>query len=135
MAFQPQPIENFIGKGLTFPIELSGGRGVIKSGFEVIRSSIRMILSWPYAQRFMLGEFGSRVEEMLEEPNDEISRQLIESFIKDALDTWEKRIQVLELGVENNSTEGTVMIKLRYSIVNSQLVDNFVFPFYRQIKY
>ena len=135
MAFQPQPIENFIGKGLTFPIELSGGRGVIKTGFDLIRQSVRTILSWPYGHRFMLGEFGSRIEELLEEPNDEVSRQLIESFIKDALSTWEKRIQVLELGVENNSTEGTVMIKLTYRIVNSQTVDNFIFPFYRQIKY
>src|SRR6478735_6022309 len=95
MPFQDVPIQNFIGSGLTFPIELDNGRGVIKTGFDLIRSSIRAIVMWPVGSRFYLAEFGSKLERLIEEPNDDILKQIIYTFIVDPINQWEKRIQLL----------------------------------------
>lgn len=139
MAFQQGPIRNFIGQGLIFPIELENGRGKIFTGFDLIRSSIKMILSWPYNQRFFLSQFGSKLEDVLEEPNDDILQNLVYTFISDALSTWEKRIELISVEMnrndEDNSAGYSLFISLTYRIINSQIEDNFVFPFYRKIIY
>lgn len=138
MPFEQGPVTNFIGQGLTFPIQLENGQGKIFSGFDLIRSSIRMILAWPMFERFLLGEFGSRVEDVLEESNDDILQNLVFSFITDAISSWEKRVELLGVEVERNENDplnASLQISLTYRIVNSQLIDNFVFPFYRKIIY
>lgn len=134
MAFQQQPIQNFIGSGLTFPIQLENGKGKLFTGFELVRSSLRMILAWPYGHRFLLGEFGSRIEELLEEPNDEILKNILETFIIDAISDWEKRVEVISVDIQDK-TATELTVNLTYRIVNTQSVDNFIFPFYRQIIY
>jgi len=134
MPFEQQPIQNFIGTGLTFPIKLINGRGVLVTGFDLIKSSLYMILSWPFGNRYFLGEFGSRLEDLLEEPNDEVLKDLLETFIIDAITQWEKRVEVMSVDITNSSPT-SLNVNLTYRIINSQLVDNFVFPFYRQIIY
>lgn len=132
MAFQQKPIQDFIGKGITFPIVLENGKPKVESGFQLIRSSIAMILTWPYGTRFFLGEFGSRLEELLEEPNDEILKNLINVFVVDAINDWEKRVELLSVTILDIDYK-TIHIGLRYKIINTQLQDNYIFPFYRQI--
>jgi phage baseplate assembly protein W len=134
MPFQDKPIQNFIGSGLTFPIELDNGRGVIKTGFDLIRSSIRSIIMWPEGQRFYLAEFGSKLEKLIEEPNDDILKQIIYTFIVDPINQWEKRIQLLNAQIEDIN-DHAIHIKLSYRILNSQSEDSFIFPFYRKIIY
>lgn len=134
MPFQKQEIQDFIGKGLTFPINVVNGRAPLESGFELIRSSIRVILAWAYGNRYFLGEFGSKLDELLEEPNDQILYNLINTFVIDAIEEWEKRIELRDVVIEN-STQTKIEVRLYYKIINTQKEDNFVFPFYRQIIY
>lgn len=132
MPFQEKPIQNFIGSGITFPIELQNGRGVIKTGFDLIRSSIKAIVFWPEGQRYMLAEYGSRIERLLEEPDDDILKQIIYTFIVDPINQWEKRITLTSADIQD-VTPYKVNISLSYRILNSQTEDSFIFPFYRQI--
>lgn len=134
MPFQEKPIQDFIGSGLPFPIEIVNGRGVVKTGFELIRSSIRTIVGWPEGRRFFLAEFGSRIERLLEEPNDDVLKQIIYTFIVDPINQWEKRISLINASIED-ITDHSVQIHLRYRILNSQSEDSFIFPFYRQISH
>jgi phage baseplate assembly protein W len=132
MPFEQKVVQDFIGKGITFPIQLVNGKPPIETGFQLIRASIRNILGWPYGQRFFLTEFGSRLQELIEEPNDYVLKNLINTFVVDAITDWEKRIQLIDAQIENQ--DGVkINIRLVYRIVNSQQVDNFIFPFYRQI--
>lgn len=137
MAFQQGPIRNFIGQGLIFPIELENGRGKLFTGFDLLRSSIKVILSWPYNQRFLLGQFGSRLEDVLEEPNDDVLHNLVYTFVTDAIATWEKRIELVNVELIRNDqrASSSLSLSLTYRIINSQIEDNFVFPFYRKIIY
>lgn len=125
----------FIGQGITFPIKLnSQGRPDIETGVELIRSSLKIILKWPYATRFFLGEFGARLEELLEEPNDTIIKSLVRHFVIDSISKFETRIELLEVSIIN-PTATSLSIKLRYKILSSQSEDTFIFPFYPKIKY
>lgn len=132
MAFQQKPVQDFIGSGIVFPLELQDGRAVIKTGFDLIRASIKNIVHWPEGQRFFLAEFGSRIERLIEEPNDSVLKQIIYTFIVDPINRWEARIVLVDATIVDVDFS-KVNISLRYRIINSQSEDSFIFPFYRQI--
>lgn len=132
MPFVPGVVEDFIGRGIIFPIELANGRAIIRSGFELIRSSINSILGWPLGNRFFLSEFGSRLDELLEEPNDDVLFNLINTFVIDAVNEWEKRVELLSVGLERMN-DHTLHITLYYKILNSQQTDTYIFPFYKNL--
>lgn len=126
---------NYVGKGLTFPIELdSKGSPVLKTGFELINSSIKIILSWPFLQRIFLSEFGSRLEDLLEEPNDELMKSLVKNFVYEALTKWETRIDILEVDTKRTKPE-SLEIGIRYRVRATGLENIFTFPFYKEIIY
>lgn len=128
-------IETYVGKGLSFPVELDKvGRPVLKTGFELINSSIKIIITWPYLTRIFLSEFGSRVEYLFEEPNDDVFRKLVEHFVFEALSTWETRITVLEVKAVRRQPE-KLDVSVTYVIKNTNLENTFVFPYYPEIIY
>jgi hypothetical protein len=127
--------KTFLGQGIIFPITLNSlGRPDIETGIDLIRSSIKIILNWPYATRFFLNEFGCRIEELLEEPNDSIVKSLVKHFIVDSISNFEKRVELLEVSIVN-PTSSSLDIKISYRILSSQQEDSFIFPFYKQIVY
>lgn len=89
--------------GLIFPIQIESGKPKIVTGVELIKSSIKTILSWPTFQRMFNHTFGSRVFETLEEPNDDILNSLMNHFIIDALSKWEKRIIMTSVDIQRIS--------------------------------
>lgn len=129
-------INNFIGQGIIFPIELVNGATPLESGFELIRSSIITILTWRYGTRFFLGEFGSKLHLLLDEPNDQILQETIKAFVIDAITNWDSRIQLGDVvTVRDPSTSDTINMTVTYEILNTKLVDSFTFPFYSKIIY
>jgi phage baseplate assembly protein W len=135
MGFNPIPVRDFIGNGLIFPIQLdNNGRGILASGFDLIRASIKTILAFKVGSRFFLPEFGSRLEELIEEPNDEVLKNLITTFIVGSIKTWEKRVSQIDAQVISIN-DSSVQVSITYQIKNSQTVDNFIYPFYKQLIY
>lgn len=134
MGFNPVPVQDFIGAGLTFPIQLQNGRPLLSSGFDLIRASIINILSYELGSRFFLAEFGSRLNELIEEPNDEILANLLNQFVIGAVTRWEKRIQTIATSIVNEN-DTTIFISITYQVLNVNTPDNFIWPFYKQIIY
>lgn len=129
--------EKFLGSGLAFPLLLDdSGKVVVSKGIDLIRSSIYNIINWPYKHRFFLEEYGCRVEELLEEPNDNVSFNLARRYLTDALNDWEKRISIVpsDIIVERTSDKA-VYLKLKYTIVSTKKEETFIYPFYKQINY
>lgn len=126
-------VNKFVGQGLVFPIEINAkGAAVTKSGFELIKSSIFTLLSWPKFNRFYEERFGCRIWEVLEEPNDLIAITLAESFIKESIEQYEKRIEVLEVSViTETQTESRLEISIDVRIKNSDIRESFIYPFYK----
>lgn len=135
MPFQSQPVQNFIGNGLIFPIQLSKGKPILVSGFPLIEASIRTILSFTIGNRFMLGEFGSLLEELIEEPNDEILENLINTYVIDAVKQWEQRVVQISVQLINDRDTGSINLSITYQVVNSSSPQNFIYPFYTNIIY
>lgn len=125
--------EKFIGKGLTFPFVISAnGRPELETGIALIRSSIRIILSWSNF-RFFLGEFQSRIFELVEEQNDVILRGLVRDFSIEQINKWEKRIKLKTSQIIQKDNK--LNLKITYEITSSKIEDSFIFPFYEKIKY
>jgi phage baseplate assembly protein W len=136
MAWKQQELEVYIGKGITLPLRLVKGGVPVESGFDLIRSSIKMILAWTFGTRFFLNEFGSRVEELFEEPADLILTELVEHTAEDAINTWEKRVEVVQLSAELDPLEmGKINLTIMYRVKAIDRTDTFIYPFYSQINY
>lgn len=133
MATIDQTANNFIGKGLTFPIELnSSGRPDIKGGVDLLKSAITDILSWTVGTRFMLGEYGTRLEQLLQEPNDLVTQSLVKHFTVEVISKWEKRLEVLEVKTINQ-TDYLLHIYIKYKVKNTKEEGSFIFPYYSQL--
>ncbi len=125
----------FIGSGIIFPIEIgNNGRPEIISDITLIRSSVKIILAWVLGTRYFNEAFGSRIEELIEEPDDSVSKSLLRHFITESLNKWEKRIVIK--GVQlTNAGVGKIDVMIYYSIRNSKIEDTMIYPFYNQIQY
>lgn len=125
----------FIGQGLIFPIQLSKmGSPNIGGGKDLLESSIKAILSWNIGTRFFLGEFGTRLEELLQEPNDLITQVLVKHFTVEVISKWEKRLEVLDVELTER-TDNSINIKIRYKVINTKISETFTFPYYSQLIY
>ena len=114
--------------GLAFPIELSSGKHLVVSGSDLIQASIKTIIAWPLFTRFYEGNFGSRIHEVLEEPNDDIIINLIRRFIIDAISEWEKRIELTNLTIIKTGPE-KLTIELIYNIKESNIEGSFYYNY------
>lgn len=134
-SFNEQKLQDFIGKGITFPLELdSKGSAVVKSGWPVLKSSVAIILAWSIGTRYFLPEFGSLIHNLIDEPNDDTTKNLLVTFLDDTISRWEKRVEVVDIEMSEPSI-GKRQLTLTLRIVNTQKTDNFVWPFYNEIIY
>lgn len=122
---------NFIGSGIIFPLEINTeGRPDYVNDNRLIISSINMILNWPKNVRYFNENFGSRIAELLDEPNDGVANTLLRAFIVEALGTYEKRIILQSITIVNYDIF-KVNIELIYTIRNTQVEETLIFPYYK----
>lgn len=132
MAFKPSVVADYIGRGVTLPLTLVNGAPPLDTGVKLIRASIKMILTWVFGTRPFLTEFGSRIEELIEEPNDQVLKNVADTLIREALEIWEPRIDLLNTTISKTDL-GKFTIEITYEIITSKQTDSFVFPFYSEI--
>lgn len=130
-------LNKFIGSGLTFPIELNtlSKTPIVYADLKLIRSSIANILNWPQRMRYFNEQYGCRIEEILEEPDNSVSRTLARDFIRDALNRWEKRIRVKEVKILESPYQGRMDISINYEIRNTKIEETIIYPFYTELIY
>lgn len=130
MAFDQN---KYFGSGIIFPIELTPlGLPIIRKGTDLIQSSIITILCWPYNQRIFQNQFGSRLDELVEEPNDELLKGLINFFIRDSIQNWEKRVNVTDIDIQRKVSEDIEVI-ITYENKLTGFEEVMTFPFYKTI--
>lgn len=125
---------NFIGKGLTFPIRLVNGKPPIDGGKQLIEASLRDLMSWVLNTRFFLGEYGSKLEYLLQEPDTSVSAALLRYYTVALVDQWEKRVENIGLNIIKKEP-GKILIKVEYKMTNTQITGAFIFPYYSQLIY
>lgn len=135
MATVDTTSDKFIGKGLIFPIVLNAsGRPDIKGGKELLEASMVNILSWTIGTRFFLGEYGTNLEQLLQEPNDITTQALVKHYTAEVIAKWEQRVEILEVQLLSKD-DYSLDISIVYKIKNTKLEETFIFPYYSQLIY
>ena len=82
----------------------------------IARSVRNLILTRP-GERFFNPNLGSRVYELLFDNMDDISASMIEDEIKDTLDNYEPRIELIEVIVKPDYDNHTFDVVIKYNII------------------
>lgn len=122
---------DFLGKGYAFPLQVNE-RGSIAAASqqEKVRQSILVILGTQHGERMMRPKFGANLRSLVFAPNNRATANLARHYVEEALATWEPRILLEEVGVDNDQTSGCLLIQIRYRIKATYEPQNLVYPFY-----
>lgn len=123
----------YLGQNISFPIQLINGNAVIADSKDCIIQSIRRILDTPKGSLFYLPEYGSRLNELIFEHNDEVLKSMLRLFIVESISIWEKRVKFVDVKFELDNDK--VNCELLYDIVSTSESLSFTYPFYTKIEY
>jgi phage baseplate assembly protein W len=134
---------DFLGRGLRFPFrftERSGGAQIsatTSAEHAHIQESIVQILGTRPGERFMRPEFGSRLKDLVFEPNDNVLKGLVRAYVLEAIERWEKRVILTRVTFDDspvNLDRNLLLVRIHYRVIASQVEGNLVYPFYREIE-
>ena len=107
------------GRGISFPPRVGpDGRVAWSSGPANVAEAIRVILLTDPGERVLLPEFGSRLNQYLDDTNSVGTRRLIADEIMTALKRWEARLQLQSVEVQPDPDDDRAAIAtIRYALV------------------
>lgn len=128
--FDKDILKTALGSGIRYPSMFSEAKGVtlVQEGLDKVRQSIADILETRLGERVMKPEYGSRLHEVVFEPNDFIAQDKAKLYIQEALDRWEDRIVVetIETSIPNNASH-RMEIKINYKLNRSNIEDTYIY--------
>lgn len=127
-----QQVDYYLGVAIKHPLELVNGKvAITQAGSEAVEQSMRDILGTRKGSRFMLPEYGSRLDEAMFEPNDDVLKSLLYTFVVEALE-FETRAKFIKM--DYDFYDDRVDIRIYYRNLAFNEVKSFVYPFYKSLK-
>jgi phage baseplate assembly protein W len=123
----------FLGRGWKFPVAATLDRGKIAtSEYEQdIREAIWIILSTSKGERVMRPDFGCGAHDLVFASMNKATLGLIETSVREALTTWERRIDLLKIEISTeDAANGKLLIGIDYRVRETNNDFNLVYPFY-----
>jgi uncharacterized protein len=97
---------------------------------DSVRQAILLLLSTLPGERVMRPDYGCQLHRLVFSPNDETTAGLAIHYVRQALDLWEPRIEVLRLDAERNPENSEQLtISLDYRVWATQQIDATTFSF------
>lgn len=97
---------------------------------EEVKSNIIFLLTTRVGERYMLPRYGTRLMEMIFDPNDAISAEDIKRDLQDAVDNYLPNVRIDKLEIINDSEEEpykvTVSCDFAYNSNVFSFVDRFI---------
>lgn len=122
---------SFVGRGISFPMRVDHkGNIATTTGVADIDRGIRVVLSTAPGERVMRPAFGCRIWELMFEPINANTLGLMAEAVREALQRWEPRIDVLNIDVQPDADPGVVRIGIEYNVKVTNDRRNLVYPFY-----
>jgi uncharacterized protein len=122
---------NFLGKGFAFPLRPDERGDIVAARQEEkVRQSILVILGTQHGERMMRPKFGANLRSLVFAPNNRATANLARHYVEEALATWEPRILLEEVIVDNDQANSCLLIQIRYRIKATYEPQNLVYPFY-----
>lgn len=124
--------KEFLGQGLAFPLQVNArGELALVTGASDIEQAIGIILGTIPGERVMRPEFGCRAWELVFAPNDAATRSLLTLYVRQALEFWEPRIDLLDVVVNEDPNEpSALLVEIQYEIKATHDQRSIVYPFY-----
>ena len=121
-----------IGSGLAFPLQVDRRGGIALARDETdIEQAIELILATAPGERPMRPEFGCGVHDFVFDTIDATTVAQMEGEVRDALDHWEPRIEVLAVDFDLDGVDrGELLINIGYRLRSTNHLRNLVYPFY-----
>ena len=95
----------------------------VKSGdMNLIKNNLTSVFIYQLGERIRQENFGSRLWEALEEPNDRLLVNMVNLFIKASVAKWEPRIKALDVSLEKQNTK--LLIQISFMVDSSGSVEN-----------
>ena len=114
----------YVGLGYPFTKGMLGYPN-IKKDEELIRDSIFQILHTRKGERFFNREFGSNLHLLVFEPNDDILKDLIDIEVREAIEKYEPRVEILKTEVYIQGNQ--ISVSITYKIKETQQEDFLIF--------
>lgn len=98
--------------GYNFPAKRkAGGYFTALTDATQVKADLLMLLTTRPNERVMLPEFGSRLPDLVFEPNDTVLEALAELYIIEAIKRWEPRVRVLSTAIRSEEHELHVTVQ------------------------
>jgi phage baseplate assembly protein W len=95
-----------------------------------VRQAILLLLSTIPGERVMRPTYGCQLHRLVFSPNDETTAGLAIHYVRQALELWEPRIEVLRVDAERNvEAPEQIIISLEYRVLATQQLDATTFAF------
>lgn len=122
---------DFLGRGWKYPVTIKNGKIASSEGEDSIRESIMIILTTAKGERVMRPDFGCGINQLVFAPNNTSTATLIQFYIKEALQKYEPRIEVLDVSATPDDDEKHKLnINIEYLVKSTNTKSNLVYPFY-----
>ena len=124
----------FLGTGAAFPFQFSerlGGVSTSDTQAHVEQSMLQILSTMP-GERMERPDFGCRLRELCFEKNTDVLKALATHHIKTSLAQWEKRVVVLGVNFQDDTSGNGILIQIPYRTIDGQVSGNLVYPFARE---
>ena len=126
-----EPVLDVIGAGFALPIAVNVQGGIqLSAGAPNLEESIAIILRTNIGERVYRPDFGSRLSELVFEPLNIQTLLLIRMYVEEAIESWEPRINLIEIRTDPDPIRGKVTIEIIYQPKDSPDSRSLVYPFY-----
>ena len=125
--------KEFLGRGWSIPVALDPITGLVAFAEyqEDIRQAIRIIVETAPGERVMRPDFGCGIHDLVFGVNNATTATAVTRAVREALATWEPRIDVLDAyAAPDPSNPSVLVIEINYQVRSTNSRFNLVYPFY-----
>lgn len=121
----------YLGTGWRFPVRVTSTGGLGYSADEQnIQEAIWIVLATARGERPMLPRFGCGIHDLVFAPDNPATKGNVAHLVKESLNEWEPRIDVLAVDVSSEGAENALLIRVDYRVRSNNSFGNLVYPFY-----
>lgn len=124
---------DFLGIGWRFPVAFDpiAGDAALSAYLRDVKEAIRIILQTAPGERVMRPRFGCGIHELVFEEMNTTALSAIEASVRDALLTYEPRIELIGIEIEQMELQrGMLLVSIDYRVRRTNQTDNLVYPYY-----
>lgn len=121
----------FLGSGVAFPLRVTARGGIETASEErLVQQSIWVILSTAKGEMQRNPRFGCGIHDLVFTNNIPANRAQIAHQVRAALLEWERRIDLVDVRVEQGETPNQLLIGIDYRLRANHAYGNLVYPFH-----